>query len=189
MARPTAPAVACSDVAMDGSTGAMIRTSTETTKASTNSSARAFIRSSIQKVGPPGPGERGQAGTPRGLEARERRAPLDREADRVGAAEQVDRELLPLELVGRPLPAEAPRGLAARLDDQGQVRRQGSEPIPVDHVHLHAAAGAAGPLVEGGLGPGGAGAHAGEPPGRVGGGQARPREGGGAWPPPGPPRA
>src|SRR5712675_1396891 len=123
MARPTAPAVACSEVAMDGSTGAMMRRSTETTKASTNSRASAFIRpSSIEEIGPPGPRERGQAGAPRGLEAGERRAPLDREADRVGAAEQVDRELLPLELVGRPLPAESPRGLPARLDDQGQVR-------------------------------------------------------------------
>src|SRR5216683_2025375 len=161
MARPTAPAVACSDVAMDGSTGAMIRTSTETTKASTNSSPRAFIRSSIEKIGPPGPRERGQAGAPRGLEAGERRAPLDREADRVGAAEQVDRELLPLELVGRALPAEAPRGLPARLDDQGQVRGEGLEPIPVGHVHLDAAAGATGPLVERGLERGGAEAHAG----------------------------
>src|SRR5258707_12205381 len=125
MARPTAPAVACSDVAMDGSTGAMMRRSTETTKASTNSSARAFIRSSIQKVGPPGPGERGQAGTPRGLEARERRAPPDRGAGPVGGAEQVDRELLPLEHLGPPLPAEAPRGLAAGLRYQGQVRLPG----------------------------------------------------------------
>src|SRR5260370_30109804 len=124
MGRRTAPEVACSDVAMDGSTGAMMRRSTETTMASTNSSARAFIRSSIQKVGPPGPGERGQAGTPRGLEARERRAPLDRQADRVGAAEHGDRELLPLELVRRPLPAEAPPGPAARLAAQGQVRRE-----------------------------------------------------------------
>src|SRR5260370_18433327 len=185
MARPTAPAVACSDVAMDGSTGAMMRRSIETTKASTNSSARAFIRSSIQKVGPPGPGERGQAGTPRGLEARERRAPLDREADRVGAAEQVDRELLPLELVGRPLPAEAPRGLAACLDDQGQVRREGSEPIPVGHVHLHAAAGAAGPLVERGLERGGAEAHAAEPAALQRRGPARPLADGGPRPPPG----
>src|SRR3984893_3050851 len=144
MARPTAPAVACSDVAMDGSTGAMMRRSTETTKASTNSRASAFIRSSIEQVGPPGPRERGQAGAPRGLEAGEGRAPLDREPDRVGAAEQVDRELLPLELVGRPLPAKSPRGLAARLDDQGQVRGEGLEAVPVGHVHLHAAAGAAG---------------------------------------------
>src|SRR5258705_7938009 len=124
--------------------------------------ASAFIRSSIEKIGPPGRRERGQAGAPRGLEAGERRAPLDREADRVGAAEQVDRELLPLELVGRALPAEAPRGLPARLDDQGQVRGGGLEPIPVGHVHLDAAAGATGPLVERGLERGGAEAHAGE---------------------------
>src|SRR5260370_12835408 len=109
MGRRTAPEVACSDVAMDGSTGAMMRRSTETTMASTNSSARAFIRSSIQKVGPPGPGERGQAGTPRGLEARERRAPPDREADRVGAAEQAGRGPLPLGSFGPPLPPPTPR--------------------------------------------------------------------------------
>src|SRR5207245_556471 len=76
----------------------------------------------------------------------------------------------------RALAAEAPRGLAACLDDQGQVRREGSEPIPVGHVHLHAAAGTAGPLVERGLERGGAEAHAGEPAALEGGGQARPVE-------------
>src|SRR4029077_20210640 len=173
MASPTPPVVACSDPAMEGSTGAMMRRSTETTKASTNRSASAFIRSSIEEIGPPGPRERGQAGTPRGLEAREQHAPLDRSADPVGAAEQVDRERLPLELVGRTLPAEPARGLAARLDDQGQVGPEGAEAVPVGHVHLHALAGAAGAAGVSRLEGGGAEAHAGDPPALERGGQAR----------------
>src|ERR1700730_9423056 len=173
MASPTAPAVASSDPALEGSTGPVMRGSTETAKASTNMSARAFIRSSIEEVGPPGPRERGQARTPRGLEVRERHAPLDRAADPVGAAEQVDRERLPLELVGRTLPAEPARGLAARLGDQGQVGPEGAEAVPVGDVHLHALAGTAGPLVERGLEGGGAEAHPGDSPALEGGGQAR----------------
>src|ERR1700730_12155117 len=117
MARPTAPAVACSDVAMDGSTGAMMRRSTETTKASTNSRASAFIRSSIEQVGPPGPRERGEPRAPGGLDARQRRAPLGSPAPLVGARGWIEGPLVPLVLVGRPLPAEGARGLAAGLRD------------------------------------------------------------------------
>src|SRR5882762_2759001 len=127
MARPTPPGVARSDSMMEGSTGAMMRRSTETRNARRNSRASAFIRSSIEKIRPTGPRERGQVPPPGGFQAWQRRARLDRPADPVGAADEIDGQLLPLELVGRPLPPEAPWRLPARLDDQGQVGHVGSE--------------------------------------------------------------
>src|SRR5262249_20379403 len=80
----------------------------------------------------------------------ERHATLDRATNPVAAREQVDRQLLPLELVGRTAPAEASR-LPACFDDQREVRREWLEEPGVGDVKLDAVADPAAVLVKGGL--------------------------------------
>jgi hypothetical protein len=72
MASPMAPAVARSDSLMDGSTGAMMRRSTETRKARRKSRVSAFIqaRSSVEQVRPARPREGSQISAPGGLHPR-----------------------------------------------------------------------------------------------------------------------
>src|SRR2546422_614680 len=84
------------------------------------------------------------------LDRRDRRAPLDRATDRVGAAQDVDREPPLLELVRRSAPCEARAPLTPGHSDQGEAREKWLEARAVGHVHLHTIAEPAGPLVKGG---------------------------------------
>src|SRR2546421_5990014 len=84
------------------------------------------------------------------LDRRDRRAPLDRATDRVGAAQDVDREPPLLELVRRSAPCEARAPLTPGHSDQAEARQKWLEARAVGHVHLHTIAEPAGPLVKGG---------------------------------------
>src|SRR5438876_7664932 len=69
------------------------------------------------------------------LDRRDRRAPLDRATDRVGAAQDVDREPPLLKLVRRSAPCEARAPLTPGHSDQGEARQKWLEARAVGHVH------------------------------------------------------
>src|SRR5438132_969051 len=83
------------------------------------------------------------------LDRRDRRAALDRPTDRVGAAQDVDREPPLLELVGWPAPREARARLTPGDGDQREARQKWLEARAVGHVDLHTVAEVTGPFVEG----------------------------------------
>src|SRR5262249_61350147 len=93
----------------------------------------------------------------------------------ITAGEQVDRKLLPLELVRRAAPAELP-GLPARLDDQREVCGVGLEGRRVRDVKLYALADAAAVLVERGLERGRTKGHPAQAPARESAGETPPVE-------------
>src|SRR5262245_46396047 len=134
---------------------------------------RASVPSRVQQKGPSRAGEAREGGRPARLERAEGAAALDDPADPVGAAEQIHGQALPLELVGRAPPPEAAAALPPRFRDQRQIGHEGAKTVAVRHVHLHAAAAAAAPLVEGGLEAGGAEADAGQTPALERGGEPR----------------
>src|SRR5438876_9569186 len=84
------------------------------------------------------------------LDRRDRRAPLDRATDRVGAAQDVDREPPLLELVRRSAPCEARAPLTPGHSDQGEARQKWLEARAVGHGHPHTIAEPAGPRVQAG---------------------------------------
>src|SRR6266545_382949 len=129
----------------------------------------------IKQVGPAGAGEASQVPAPRALEAPERAPALDGAADGIAPAQQIDGQPLSLELVGWAPPAKEPR-LAAGLDDQREVGREGLEAPGVGDVELDALAELPRVLVEGGLKAGGSEGHAGHTPARQGARQAPPVE-------------
>src|SRR6185436_903624 len=164
MASPAAPWVVPSEAEMDGSTGARMRKSTDTRNARVKRSRSGvtIARSRVEEIGPARAGEAPEAVPPARGEPRQRPAALDVTADLRPAAEEIDGQALPLELVGRPPPAEAPAGLTPRLRDERDIGEVGPESRAVGDVHLHALAAAPAPLVEGGLEGGGPEAHAGQ---------------------------
>src|SRR2546421_11153115 len=79
------------------------------------------------------------------LDRRDRRAPLERATDRVGAAQDVDRKPLLLELVRRSAPCEARAPLTPGHRDQGEARQKRLEARAARHVQLRTIAEPAGP--------------------------------------------
>src|SRR5262250_868161 len=118
--------------------------------------------SSVQEIGPARASEAGEVGAPRRGETAMGRAALHRAAHGRSAAQEIDGELLPLELVGRLPPIEVSRRLPARLGEEGEVGRYRLEARGIGRMHLHAAAAPSLPLVESGLEADGAEVHAGQ---------------------------
>src|SRR5262245_16358008 len=79
------------------------------------------MASGVHQVRPPRGCEARQRGPPRSLHPRDGHPALDGAPDPVVAAEDVDGQPAPLELVRRAAPAEAPAPLAARLGDQVEI--------------------------------------------------------------------
>src|SRR5712692_2065285 len=100
-------------------------------------------------------------GAPGGLEAREGHPALESAPYFGAAAEQIHGQPHALEFIGRLAPAEAARGLTARLGDEGDIGRKRLEARGVGDVDLDATAALPLPLVKGRLEAHRAEAHAG----------------------------